>query len=58
VRLIAEVVGELDLHRALNQPLRQLRKQPARPDDLLLAAGAGEQLIDHLIRQKVSGLPG
>ena len=68
VRLIPQVVGELDLHRALHQPLRQLRKQPARPDDLLLALGAGEQLVDHPIREKLldpsgrsptpGGLPG
>jgi hypothetical protein len=58
VRLIPEVVGELDLHRALHQPLRQLRKQPARPDDLLLAPGAGEQLLDDLIGEELSDLPG
>jgi hypothetical protein len=53
VRLIPQVLSELDLHRALHQPLRQLRKQPARPDDLLLAAGAGEQLVDHPIQEKL-----
>jgi hypothetical protein len=53
VRLETEVVGELDLHRALNQPLRQLRKQPARPDDLLLPVNAGEQLVDDAIRKKL-----
>jgi hypothetical protein len=58
VRLIPKVVGELDLHRALHEPLRQLRKQPTRPDDLLLAPGAGEQLVDHLIREKLSELSG
>ena len=57
MRLIPEMVGQLDLHRALHQPLRQLRNQPSRPDDLLLATGTGEQLIDNLIRQKVSDLP-
>jgi hypothetical protein len=58
VRLIAQMVGELDLHRTLNEPLRQLRQKPARPDDLILAAGAGEQLVDHLIREKLSNLSG
>ena len=51
--LIAEMVGQLDLHRALHQPLRQLREQPARADDLLLALGGGEQLVEHLVRQKL-----
>ena len=49
VRLIADVVGQLDLHRPLHQPLGQLRQQPAGPSDLLLGRGAGEQLVDHLI---------
>ena len=49
VRLIAQMVSQLDLHRALHQPLGQLRQQPARPGDLLLRRRAGQQLIDHLI---------
>ena len=53
MRLKAQVVGELHLHRSLDKPLRQLRKQTARPDDLLLALGAGEQLIDHAVREKL-----
>jgi hypothetical protein len=48
--LVAQVVRQLDLHRTLHQPLGQPRQQPSRPNDLLLAAGAGEQLVDHLIR--------
>ena len=36
MRLVADVVGQLDLHRPLHQPLRQLRQQPAGPGDLLL----------------------
>jgi hypothetical protein len=56
VRLIAEVVGKLDLHRALDQPLSQPRKQTARPDDLLLAPSAGEQLVKHLIREDLSDI--
>jgi hypothetical protein len=47
--LITEVVGQLDLHRPLHQPLRELRQQPARPSDLLLRPGASEQLVDHLV---------
>jgi hypothetical protein len=54
VALIAEVVGDLDLHRALHQPLGQLAKQPARPDDLLLRRRTGQQLVDHLIRERSS----
>jgi hypothetical protein len=50
MRLIAKVVGEPDLHRPLHQPLRQLRKQPARSNDLLLPVGAGEELVDHPVR--------
>ena len=49
MRLIADVVGQLDLHRPLHQPLGQLRQQPAGPDDLLLGRGTGQQLVDHLI---------
>jgi hypothetical protein len=45
--LIPQMISELDLHRALEEPLRQLREQPTRPDDLLLPADADEQLIDH-----------
>ena len=37
--LVAEVVGQLDLHRALHQPLGQLRQQPTRPNDLVLGPG-------------------
>jgi hypothetical protein len=58
VRLIAEVLSELDLHRALHQPLRQLRKQPARPDDLLLTPSAGEELVDHVVGEELSDIPG
>jgi hypothetical protein len=41
VWLITEMVGQLDLQRALHQPLRQARQQAARPDDLLLRPRAG-----------------
>ena len=51
MRLVAEMVGELDLHRALDQPLRQPRKQATRPNDLLLRSSPREQLIDELVRQ-------
>jgi hypothetical protein len=49
--LVAEVVSQLDLHRPLHQPLRQLREQPAGPNDLLLGPGAGQQLIHELVRE-------
>jgi hypothetical protein len=39
MRLVAELVGQLDLHRALHDPLRELQHQPARPDDLVLRSG-------------------
>jgi hypothetical protein len=54
VRLIAEVLGQLRRHRPLHQPLRQLREHPARPDDLLLGAGAGQQPVDHLAGETVA----
>ena len=49
VRLVADVVGQLDLHRPLHQALGQLGQQPAGPGDLLLRARAGEQLVDQLV---------
>ena len=49
MRLVTDVIGQLDLHRPLHQPLGQLRQQPAGPGDLLLGRGAGKQLVDHLI---------
>jgi hypothetical protein len=42
VALIPQVVGDLDLQRALDQPLGQLTEQAARTDDLLLRASARE----------------
>ena len=56
MRLVAEVVGQLDLQRALDQPLGQLRQHPARPDDLLLRPRAGQQLVDHLVRELAADL--
>ncbi len=49
MRPIAHMLGQLDLHRPLHQPLSQIGKQPAGPGDLLLRARTGEQLIDQLI---------
>src|SRR5205807_10338624 len=46
MRLIAEVLGQLNLHRPLDQPLGQLSEHAAGPGDLLLGRGAGEQLVD------------
>jgi hypothetical protein len=52
--VIAEMVGQLSVHRALHQPAREIRQQPARPDDLLLAARPGEHLVDQLIAQTLA----
>jgi hypothetical protein len=49
--LKTQMVSQLDLHRPLDQPLGQLRQQAAGPDDLLLRAGAREQLVDQLVTQ-------
>ena len=54
MRLVAEVLGQLRLHRPLHQPLGQLREHTARPDDLLLGPGAGEQLVDHLVGEAIA----
>ena len=48
--LIAEMIGQLDLHRPLHQPLGQLRQQPSGTDDLLLGPSPGQQLVDDLVR--------
>ena len=53
MRLIAEMVGQLDLHRPLHHPLRQLAQQTTLTGDLLTRPGAGHQLIDQLVRQKL-----
>ena len=58
VRLEAEMVGQLDLQRPLQQPLRQLGKQATRAGDLVLRAGAGQQLVDQPIREKRLDLVG
>ena len=49
MRLVAQMVGQLDLHRSLDQPLGQRRQHPAGPGDLLLGPRTGQQLVDHLI---------
>ena len=49
VRLVADVIGQLGLHRPLDQALGQLGQDPAGPGDLLLGRGAGEQLVDELV---------
>jgi hypothetical protein len=51
VRLVAEVVGQLDLERSLNQPLGQLAEHAARPEDLLLGLRPGQQLVNDLVRE-------
>jgi hypothetical protein len=54
VLLIAQVVGQLNLERPLDDALRERRHQPAGPDDLFLRLRAGEQLIDHLVGQQAA----
>ena len=54
MRLIAQMVGQLDLHRPFHQPLGQLREQPPGPGDLLLGLSASQQPIDHLIRDPLA----
>ena len=56
MRLIAEVVGQLDLHRALHQPSGQPAEQPALPENLLLAPRTRKQLVHELIRQLLTHL--
>ena len=51
-----QVVGQLHLQGALDQPLGQLRQQPTRPDDLLLRSRAGQQLVHHIVRELASDL--
>jgi hypothetical protein len=50
-RRIAQVLGQLGLQRTLDQPPRELAEQPVRARDLLGPPGAGEQLVDQLIRE-------
>ena len=54
--LIAQVLGQLGRHRALHQPAREIGQQAARPDDLLLGPGAGEQLVDQLVAEPITNL--
>jgi hypothetical protein len=58
VGLEAEMFDQLDLQRPLQQPLRQLGKQATRAGDLILRAGAGQQLVDQSIRKKRLDLVG
>src|SRR5213076_855654 len=47
--LVAEVTGQLGVHRPLDQPLGQRLQQTALARDLSGRAGAGEQLVDELV---------
>ena len=49
VRLVADMVGQLNLDCPLDQAFGQLGEQSAGPGDLLLGRGAGEQLVDELV---------
>jgi hypothetical protein len=56
---VAEVVGQLGVHRALDEPPGQLRQQPALAGDLRRRARAGQQLVDQLIPKLArTGRPG
>jgi hypothetical protein len=50
------MVGQLGVHRPLDQPPRQIGQQSPGPDDLLLAAGTREQLVDELIAEPIPDL--
>jgi hypothetical protein len=50
------MVGQLDFHRALDEALRQTREQAAGPNDLLLAARPGQQLVDQLVREPLANV--
>jgi hypothetical protein len=54
MRLIAQMIGQLDLHRPLHQAFGQLGQPAARPGDLLLTASAGRQLVNHLVRDPLA----
>src|SRR5229473_2923722 len=54
MRLVAEMLAQLRRHRPLHQLLRQLRKHPARTDDLLLRPSTRKQLVDHLIGETIA----
>jgi hypothetical protein len=40
------MLGQLGIHRALDQPLGQPRQQAIRAGDVLRCPGAGQQLVD------------
>jgi hypothetical protein len=44
------MLSQLRLQRAVQQPARQVLKQPAGPSDLLRGVRAGEQRVEHLVR--------
>jgi hypothetical protein len=51
VAVIADVIGQLDLQRALHQPLGQLAEQTTGANDLLLSPSSRQQLIHDIVRQ-------
>ena len=56
MRLITEMICQLDLERPLDQPLGQLPEHPARTEDLLLGSRARQQLVNDLVRQLAADL--
>jgi hypothetical protein len=49
--LVTKMVGQLDLHRPLHQPLGQLAEHATGPEDLLLGLRARQQLVNNVIRE-------
>ena len=49
--LVTEMVGQLGRHRPLNKTLGQPLQQAVGAGDLLRRTGAGEQLVDQLVRR-------
>jgi len=49
--LVGDMLDDLGLQRALQQPARQLPQQAVRASDLLRRLSAAKQLVDQLIRE-------
>jgi len=56
MRLIPEMISQLDLERPLDQPPGQLREQTTGPDDLLLRLRAGQQLVNNIVREPAANV--
>ncbi len=56
--LVAQMPAQLALQRPLHQPARQIAQKAPGPQDLRLAALAGQELVDHRIGQLLTNLLG